>query len=466
MSGHKHALVTIRQDEYRRLHEADVKLREEQIKANKKAQHERTLLLAYQELEDRQEEYEVLLETMGNDVIELETEISRNVLRRQAEYYQDLLNQIRDIQDDLDFNEDILLDTTQNFEEIIQQERDNNQQLFDSFYQSISTLEGNQIQKEVMAKQWISDCLQLSYFIDEHYNHKKFFPSEFTKVTKRLDMAINNFNQGLVEGGMQFAQEAYIEFSELKVSLDEKTSEWQALYHLVNDQLHSLQKIILNGSSVQALGINGEYLEEFIDINFWSDGKYTELTIDINEIFAYLNDMKQAINFDYLMNLSTRIIPSLEKDFNELIFEARKNAINSQIKNNIAYVAMKALEIHGFSLENAGYENDNMQEAFFAQLNGLDGSSVFMQVSPSLDDTDSNVLSIETRDETIQTEHELMLRWIDINKALEQFGVNVGKVNLDSNNLLLPNNRNSEEDRVSRLNRRNQEHYHVQTNHK
>ena len=464
MSGHKHALVTIRQDEYRRLHEAEMKLREEQNKANSNAQYTKTLLTAYQELEDRQEEYETLLETLGNDVIELETEISRNILRRQAEYYQDLLDQFRDIQDDMDFNQELLLETTQSFEQVIQQERENNQQLFDSFYQSVTNLEENQFHKESITQQWISDCLQISYFIDEHYDHKKFYPSEFTKITKRLDMAINNFNQGLVEGGMQFAQEAYIEFSDLKVSLEEKTSEWQAIFHLVNDQLQNLQKTFLKSSSVRAIGIDGEFLDEVIDLNYWSGGKYDGITTNISETLIYLKEMKQNIDFDYLLNLSTQIIPKFEIDFNELVFEARKNVINSQIKNNIAYIATKALETHGFSLQNAGYSNDDMKDAFFAQLSGLDGSSVILQVSPSSDDTDSNVLSIETNDETVQTEHELMLRWIDINKALEQFGINVGKVHIDPNNNKLFTNTRADKDRVRRIKKHNQDYHHVQTN--
>ena len=134
-----------------------------------------------------------------------------------------------------------------------------------------------------------------------------------------------------------------------------------------------------------------------------------------------LHNNKHEITFDDLEKLSTQTIPKFKQMFSEILLEARQNALNSQIKINIAYFAMKALEKHGFSLQEAQYENNDMREAFSAQLCDMDGSNIILQINPNKQGN-SNELVIDTVDNTIHTEDEYMQRWEVIKKSIQENG--------------------------------------------
>jgi hypothetical protein len=143
-----------------------------------------------------------------------------------------------------------------------------------------------------------------------------------------------------------------------------------------------------------------------------------------------LEDNPQEITMDDLEMISARIIPKYRQEFNDIILEARQNAINSQLKINVAYLAMKALEKHGFSLDDAGYLNDDKRDSFSAVLNGLDGSNIILEVAPDPDSNSANTLSVETCNDDVHTEREYLRRWQAICGALNQVGVHIGQVQI------------------------------------
>jgi len=428
MSGYKYATVTIRQDEYEMLLETDKKQREGQNKQKLNKQQTQNLLLAYQDLEDRQEEYERFLRNMGGEIAHIEKEMSRNLLRSQAEYYQDLLDQIRETEEEQAATQQLLLETTRSFEESLQAERRNNHELIEEMAQSLSAVTKDRAQKEDLAQQWLSDCLQLSGFIEEHYDHDKFCPGEHEALMKRLTLAMENGQAGLHEVGLQFAQEAYLKLSELRIRLEERTSEWQVLFQIVNEELQSLVEEISTTAIVPTIGLDGEYLDISLDLEQLSQGKYTKLLATSRDICTGLQQKARSLELQDLDYVLSKVVPKLKQDFSDLIFEVRQAALNVQIKNNIGYLAMKALEKHGFSFDQAWYANDDEREAFMVKLKGIDGSHISLQVAPSFDTLNANRLSVESSDSHINTENELMARWNEIERALRKVGAQVGEL--------------------------------------
>ena len=145
--------------------------------------------------------------------------------------------------------------------------------------------------------------------------------------------------------------------------------------------------------------MEGEELHVDIDLDYWSNGRYAILGTAAEKLLSMLDENAQEFTMDDLDMVAARIIPKYKQEFDDIIFEARQNAINSQLKINVAYLAMKALEKHGFSLDNARYENDDMRDSFSAVLNGLDGSNIILEVSPDPDGNSTNTLSVETCNE-------------------------------------------------------------------
>lgn len=462
MSGHKHATITISQDEYRRLHELDMDQRFKKKKNSEDSDPRYNALLdAYQLIEDRQREYETVIATMNQEMAAIEAEQSSSILSVQTEYYQNLITHLQDLQEENIGTQDALRDTTRYFEDVIQNERIKGQQRFNALLQQVSLIAQDQNIKEDYAREWIESCTQLSNFIRDRYDHDKFYPKEFDKILQRLNMAIQNINRSYVDSALQFAQEAFLQFSELRISLEERTSEWQAMYQVLSDEVQSLFEDVSNTPVIPAIGIEGEDLNIDIDLEYWSNGKYSVIQSNLRTLSSMLKSCRQEISFEDFDKLSTQIIPKFKKDFSDTIFEARQSSINSQIKINVAYLATKALEKHGFSLKQAHYKNGDMRDAFSAELSDEDGSNIILQITPNKVGH-SNNLVVDTIDDTIHTEDEFMRRWEEINTSLEQAGVQVGQVQVT------PLDGSNKEDLPIKINRgekpfkQTQKHYYVQ----
>lgn len=439
MSGHKHATITISQDEYRRLHELDMEQRFKKQGSEDSDSRYNALMDAYQLIEERQKEYEQVIASMSQEMAVIEAEQSSDILAVQADYYQSLINELQNIQEENIETQIALRDTTAFFEKVIQSEQNKGQERFNILLQQITSMAQDQNAKEDHAREWIESCAQLSHFIKERYDHEKFFPKELDKITQRVNIAIQNLDRGLVEAGLQFAQEALLQLSELRIALEERTSEWQALYQLLSKDVQNIFENVSNTSVIPALGIEGEELNINIDLDYWSNGKYSVIQERLRILFSMLKEQEQVINFDDLDKLSKQTIPLFKKAFSDVVLEARQNSINSQIKINVAYLATKALEKHGFSLKQAEYKNGDMRDAFSAELSDEDGSNIILQITPNKVDH-SNNLVVDTLDDTIHTEDEFLRRWEEIHTSLEQAGVHVGQVQVTSLDELNKNN--------------------------
>ncbi len=140
----------------------------------------------------------------------------------------------------------------------------------------------------------------------------------------------------------------------------------------------------------QPIGIDGEELNIQIDLEFWSNGRYSIVRNALETLSSEIKTNIQQISFEDLQRISAEIIPKYKQEFSDTIFEARQNALNSQLKINVAYLAMKALEKHGFSLEQAQFDNDDQRDSFSAQLCGIDGSNIILQITPNADNKKTN----------------------------------------------------------------------------
>ena len=430
MSGYKHATITISQEEFRRLNESEMKLREEGLKEIERANQTQALMEAYQQLEERQAAYEELLANMEIEIAEAEADFSREFMQHQHEYYQSLIAKIQELSAENEQKEQLLLDTSRQFYAAIQEEKARNKNRFDALCEQLSIISETQAEQEEVARNWIKCSTLLSRFIDDQYDHQKFCPSQFHQAAQRLEIAVENTRQGFFEAGLQAAQEAYMKFSELRAMVEEETNKWQIAYQLILEQVMSIHEQVSATPSIPAIGLEGEDLHIDIDLDYWSNGKYAVLNKASEKLIEILADNASEVTMEDLEMVSVRIIPKYKQEFNDIVLEARQNAINSQLKINVAYLAMKALEKHGFSLDDAGYHNDDQRDSFSAILNGLDGSNIILEVAPDPNGNSANTLSVETCNDDIHTEREYLRRWQAICGALSQVGVHIGQVQM------------------------------------
>jgi hypothetical protein len=107
---------------------------------------------------------------------------------------------------------------------------------------------------------------------------------------------------------------------------------------------------------------------------------------------------------------------------------------------NIAEKALRALENHGFCLENSGYSGDDMRSQFNAQLASPDGSEVTINVLPTEKSSEelSNEIVVITTHPSIKTDHEARMQWDELSYTLSQYNLKVGRPNTSPNHTPMP----------------------------
>jgi len=162
-------------------------------------------------------------------------------------------------------------------------------------------------------------------------------------------------------------------------------------------------------------------------LNYWTDDKYNELLNHCRQLAMYMIQDQDILSLEDIDRVYLQIIPVIQESFDSLINDARLNALNSQLRMNIAEKALNALENHGFLLDTAGYKDDDMRSEFNAHLECPDGSEVSIQVIPTEIPANelSNDLVVITTHPYLKTEHEARLQWEELSNTLNQYNLQV-----------------------------------------
>jgi hypothetical protein len=427
MSGYKRATVKISEEEYRRLHQADMERRfKGHTKKAKTSGQATDLTNAFREMENRQRELEQALNTLDQDFDWIGADMMQDILSQNAHYYEHLATSMEDMNANTNASFAIL---AQRFAEEMQREREQYRNHLQSFVQRLDTYEQREQSKAGAARRWLRQAVALADFIQVHFEHERFMPGTLSRVLNGLSLAQNNLAQGLYESSLQISQQAFLQLSELRLELEQHTVEWQTAYAKAQSALTQRIAEMEVNSNVNALGLEGEELPEQVDLEFWSNGKYRELLDKCRHLLTILTREQQSISTEELKRIDTELLPILVERFESVIYDARLNALNSQLRMNIAERALQALETQGFRLHQAGYSNQDMRTAFTAALENPDGSRVMIEVLPTEKTKQelTNELVVITSHPYLKTEHEARLQWQELCRSLSEYDLQVSR---------------------------------------
>jgi hypothetical protein len=203
--------------------------------------------------------------------------------------------------------------------------------------------------------------------------------------------------------------------------------EWQAEYEKTHDALNQFVAELELNSSVNAFGLEGEELTEHVDVSYWSNGNYDQLLNKCRHLLTLLSQHQEHISTEELKRTQDEVLPVITERFESIVYEARLNALNSQLRMNIAERALQALENHGFTLNEAGYVDKDMRASFIAKLDNSDGSRVTIQVLPTVKTAQelTNELVVVTNHPYLKTEHEARLQWAELCRTLNEYNLDV-----------------------------------------
>jgi len=431
MSGYKRATVMISEDEYRRLHQADMKRRfkgHTRIKA-KDSGKTADLTNTLRQMENRQQQLEQALGNLDQNLNRTDAETMQAILAQNALCYESLATMIEETTSNANASLALL---SQHFTEAMQMEREQHSHNLQSLVQRLDTYEQKEQIKAETARQWLRQSVILADFIQEQFDHERFLPGKLSRILGSLDFAQNNLAQGFLESSLQTSQQTFLQLSELHFELEQRIVEWQTEFERTYNALNQFIVELEQNSTVTALGLEGEELTEQVELTYWSNGKYQQLLDKSRDLLALLSQDQRYISIEELTRTRTELLPIITERFESIIYEARLHALNSQLRMNIAERALQALEIHGFTLSEAGYVNKDMRAPFMAHLGNSDGSRVTIQVLP----TDkaiqelTNELVVITNHPYLKTEQEARLQWDELCRNLNQYNLNVSRPNI------------------------------------
>ena len=426
MSGYKRATVTISEEEYRRLHRADMQQRFRGHTRTKPKRSEQTAEWsnALQQLEVRQQQLEQALSDFGQGVEQADAEVMQGILAQSALYYESLAGII---EENTSNTSEALDSLSQRVAQEMQAEREKHRNELNAILQRMDTYQEREHSKEIVARQWLRRSVAVADFIQEQFDHHRFCPGRLARILQSLDLAQNNLAQGLSEASLQISQQAFLDLSDLHLELEQRIVEWRAEFEETRNAIQQVLAELERNPSIPALGLQGEQLSEQVELAYWTDGKYRRLMETCRQFLSLLTQDQAYITTDELRRVRTELLPILHESFESMVYEARLSALNSQLRMNIAEKALQALESHGFVLNEAGYVDKDMRAPFLAQLGNVDGSQVTIQVLPThlAAQELTNELVVITKHPHLKTEHEARLQWTELARSLAQYDLRV-----------------------------------------
>ncbi len=435
MSGLKKATVTLSENEYHKLHDAQMRLRflERKVPDMLEEAQEAGNALLWENvslLRDRQQDYQELVNGFDEQVRDLESVTAESLAAYQENFYASLQNVAGDL---LDHTSQALADQNQLFLDLYAQENYFRQEQFSHLEQKIATLQGSARQKRAYAMQWIDAARKLAGFIQANYDTNKYAPGQVGKLSKELQLCMQNLNQGMPEAALLNAQQTYSHLSELRGELERKQNEWSVLYQACLLTARRFYAILAGSQRLPAVDTDGNELPYEIDVDFWCGGrKLSRLAEKTRNVLQQLQKDQAILDAPALNQLIQADFPALQDELDKLVVDARLAALTSQVRINIADLVVQALEQQGFVLQASNYSNNDQRKAYSARVQNLEGNEVIIQVMPVPGDAGKNELQLHSLDKDQRTEHELRQRSQEISRTLNEHGLVVGTLTAEN----------------------------------
>jgi hypothetical protein len=435
MSGHKHATVSISQEEYRRLHEAEMKLRFRQDNmpetVEKISRQTNAKMAEYHHvLEARQQGFLDTINDFNNDLANLELRTSQALLTQQNDVWQKL----QQVSGTLwNHTEEILAEYEQRYCSQVRELQQTNHDELLRFEQQFLKISQSQKKKIRLARTWLSAAYSILDFIERNYEHNYFLPGQVTNLTQKLEQARQNLELGIPEASCLAAQQVYTQLSQIRLELEKMQVQRQLVYQTAWEYTQYLKKKASESCQRSARGLDWEELPYEIEVDSWINGDLHRLDQKIEELLVRLEEDKPKLTLTELNEISDSILPDIDRQLDELVYRARVNVLNSQLRINIADLAIQALTGQGYVLQDACYQSNNMSAGYYARLKNLEGSEIYIQVEPIAEAIGQNELHLVSSEPTQKTAHEIRQNAAEISSALDKVGLKVGEMQVRQN---------------------------------
>lgn len=415
MSGHKIATVTISQEEYRRLYEAERNLSFNLLQEDIFGQVD-----FFRELASG-------LQSIHEDAHILSSDSFNHSVRKDdpfSDLNQEIENALSQLHDEIQTNHQWQAAAQKNMNDFIDELVDyTNKKINEAFIASELLRQGN--------SELSQGCVEMAQNLDEILvyllTYQKQYPSHesqieyLTNMKHEAERRMENGNYetayGLLFQAVQIAQQKLVE-----IRISESTL--NARIATLRQKIKSTKEFLFKNSVFQAIDRDGNLIEAYLNLDEWSNGMYTALLDQVTLLEEDLEILEYK-DKNTLQNLEMEV-DAVFDTFHEIVVLARTTAINTQIKYEIANAILLALIANGYKPEYGQYQQVGTDECYVASALSPDGSQIRIVVEPDpLHEIGSNVSLIST-DIGSKTQYEIKNRADEIRETLITMGYESG----------------------------------------
>ncbi len=442
MSGHKRATITITQEEYHRLYEAEKRNYYEALAiSNESYEHSLESTMAYvqrsvDKLTSRKVDYESVLSSFQKDLREVERSVNQSIV----DQHLDLYNKV------MDYSENIWQDTgllIKDHIETVKEMMDEQNEQYDSQMQNVSNrllaIESKEDRLIASLNEWMKDIQLLTNYIYSEYPPELVEEFQVAQVLRQARLAERNFEDGFYEAAITIFQQVFFQLSNLRTEIETQLNQRSLLIHSMTDQLSLLMQRCVDLQKIHPIDLSGEELDEWIDVDYWTGQALRQLFEEVKALRTELHRAGLLRPVNQLQQLSDEKLPEFTDRLGWIVNEARRNALNSQLRFNIAQLVLLAVMSQGFKPQQGAYDEDDYRQGYIAKAASADGSEIIIKVDPG--ENFENDLHLMANYRGLLNEAEVKHRSLEVFQSLQAFGLNVGQVEQVANAQHRPNSR-------------------------
>ncbi len=180
-----------------------------------------------------------------------------------------------------------------------------------------------------------------------------------------INHVIGLYNDGLYDLAAAGSFQIFIALSNMRTQMEIDHAVYMIQYQKMLGKADRLRFSLEDSRSVHAMDRDGNELPEMIAVDFWVEGRFQALEIEINQILDSIHPadaINQTNTIEYINQIDL-----MNERLVDLVTEARVNVLASQLRFNVAQIVVQALETQGFFLEQASYAKDDYRESFNAR---------------------------------------------------------------------------------------------------
>lgn len=365
-------------------------------------------------VESRQRRYERMTQTLQSRLGSYE----RKTARRLQQQRDDLSARLNAQQNEFS---DLLDAADRKFSVMMSEERKRRRRDVADLQSRLDALAAQEEKKREAAREIIADLRAIAREI-ERLPLQRFAPGRMDDIRRHIADAEIGMSASMAEAALSTAQDAYWRLADLR---DEVLEAEQVFFRLRQEAIQRGRDLLATAQSARrrAMEIDPDTGEEMeLDVDFWTGGGLARHEAELENQISELIDGEEILTIDDVRRWHEQL-DATSGTTDELVQTAKAAVLASQIRFNLAQIALDVFETQGFRLYDSTYEGDDPRNAYVMKVRNIAGSEIVSVIAPFEGNFGENRLTLHAYDDAYSDETALDQRAGEIVAALNAEGV-------------------------------------------